>query len=359
MKFIDIFKKKELNIEKIATNSSSFIKSICTLDIPEDYIGFKLYMSFLEGINSYKIGKAKTFEYIEDVYCESFKLSSKTDEYKKAIIKMENSMIKFNPIIMPNGEKIPVIFNTSSLIKRWMELQDDFLIPSIKKNMYYSDSLIENILNSLSVNQLKFAENILFHFYEDYLNGNITGLSLDEIVRREYNIEYTTNIPFKKYSYTQLVENILWSDDVYENYNKEIDNYDDVNYDEIGDEQIREKIEFLWENSLLEVCSKNFTLYNSRSINNFLYSSKIGDKHKIVKYKLLDVSIFNSLIKYVHELEAFKNLIKQKVDFLIIDDKEFKNSIKINHGKAKYKYLLKLIDSVYLYGGHDFQSNIY
>jgi len=223
--------------------------------------------------------------------------------------------------------------------------------------MYYPDRLIEKINNSLTTNQLKFAENILFYFYEDYLDGNITGLSLDEIVRREYDVEYTSNIPFRKYSYTQLVENIVWTDEVFEDHNKESDNYDDNSFDEIeiGDEIIRDRIELLWKNSLFEVCWKNFGLYNSGSI---FSTSNIEVGHKIIKHQLLDVSIFNSLSKYVHELEAFKNLIKPKVDFLILDDKEIKNIIEIEHGKAKYKHFLKLIESVYLYGSHDVQANM-
>jgi len=83
MKFMNLFRKKNLNIEKIATKSNSFIKSICTLDDPEEYIGYKLYMSFLDGIDSYKSGKAKAYKYIIDILCESYGLSSTTDNYKK------------------------------------------------------------------------------------------------------------------------------------------------------------------------------------------------------------------------------------------------------------------------------------
>jgi len=46
---------------------------------------------------------------------------------------MDNNIIKYDQIINPKGEMIPVLFNTSSLIKRWMELQDEYLIPTIKK----------------------------------------------------------------------------------------------------------------------------------------------------------------------------------------------------------------------------------
>jgi|GEM_PF-4897079 len=332
MIFFNKTNKKE-RVENIVLNSSNFIKSLNLSNKPDnEFIGYNLYLEIVAGIKRFDEGKLQSKDYIKDALYKAFNLPS-TSEYDKIINQLNNN----KRIVGENTE-----FTVSSLIKRWMEIQDNFLIPSFKETMGYSDTLIEQINNSLTSNELKFAENILFDFYENYLMGHITGLSLDEITRQEYGLNYTTGIPFKKYSYTQLINDKLWEDDIYK-YREENDDEEDSNEEEyddyikIGDEKVREKLESLMGGVLNEV-SRCFYCFDSEYKNN------------VIKYPILEVGIFDSLNKYIYELEAFKNLTKQKVDFLVVfDNNDIRQKIKKNHGKKKHKYLLELIEGIYYY----------
>jgi len=341
---------KKINLENIVLNSSDFIKSLNLSDKPDNkFVGYTLYLKIVEGIEKFNESKAKTSEYIKDAVCNSFNLST-SSEYNKTINRLQQNKRIVGNITIGDVKK-NVEFTIAALIKRWMELQDNFLIPTFKETMNYSDTLIEQINNSLTPNELKLAENILFNFYEDYLMGNITGLSLDEITRKEYELNYTSYIPFKKYSYTQLINDRLWTDKIYTDREPESDyEFEDDDEDndliEVGDEKVREKLDSLWGNSLNEVGNRNWDFYSSTQ------------KNKIIKYPILEIGIFNSLNKYTYELEVFKNTSQQKVDFLVIfDNHEILDNVKKYHGRKKYKYLIELIDSLYNYGTSNIPTN--
>jgi len=331
-----LFKNKKN--DDFVLNAGGFLKSL-------DLSGSKksnnplytLHLEILRGVDNLNQSQKKVSNYVIDLFQKSFDLSSK----KKCQIQINRLNEKR---AVGNIE-----FTISELIKRWMELQDETLISTFKETMNYSDYQIEQINNSLTSKELKFAENILFNFYENYLKGKITGLSLDEITKQTFFLYYTNELPFNKYSYVQLVDNHNWREEIYkypvEENDAEFDD-DDNSEENIEEDEITIKLDETWGNSIWEVGNRNWGFYDFEL------------KNKTLKYAILDTDIFESLNKYVFELEVFKNLSLPKKKFLsVLDNQRILNIIQDYHGEEKRERMVKLINSVYNYKSNKEQDN--
>lgn len=323
---MNLFSKKT-NRDNIVLNSANFIKS---LDLSgtkiNDFVGYNLYLEILKSFEELNESYKKASNYIDNLFRESFVLSKFKDSEKiKTILNNEKR-------IVGNIE-----FTVAALIKRWMELQDDALSPTFKETMNYSDSQIEQIKNSLLANELKFAEILLNEFYKNYLKGEITGLSLDKITKKTFYLNYSNNIPFKKYSNIQFVDNHSWRENVFK-YPIDEDS-DDKNEEELEiEDEITKRLDDSLGDSIWEIGNRNFTLYDFEL------------KKKTLKYPILNISVFESLDKYVSDIEVFKNSYCAKMKFLMVfDNSDILYSIENYHGKEKRESMTKLIDAIYNY----------
>jgi len=296
---------------------------------------YTLHLEIIKGVDNLNYSKRKASNYVIELFQKSFDLSSK-----------KKCQIQINRL---NEKRVVgrIEFTISRLIKRWMELQDETLISTFKETMQYSDYQVEQIINSLTSKELKFAENLLFNFYENYLEGQITGLSLDEITSQTFYLNYANGLPFNKYSYVQLVDNHDWRENIYK-YSIEVDvaEFDDDEViddseEYIEEDEVMEKLDETWGNSIWEVGSRNWDFYDCEL------------KNKTLKYAILDADIFESINKYVFELEVFKNLAIPKIEFLVLVDNQLMlDNIQKYQGNAKRERMVKLINSVY-----DYKSN--
>lgn len=341
--FPKLFKESKVTKE-ILVNSGEFIDSLNLSEPKEKFIGYEKYLQLIDGINKLNNSKIEIHNYIKEAFCSSFGCSLDSNEYKNVLRSLELKKRIFGETTLQNGKKSILSFTIASLIKRWMELQDNYLIPTFKNTMCYSSDIIDNINNSLTSQELKFAEMLLKDFYKDYLKGAITGLSIDEITKKEFGLYYTSSIPFGKYSYVQIGKDMLWSSDIYEDDSDYMFD-DDADTDEIEDEieliedSVEEKINNSWGNSLNELGFRNYEFYNG------------SEDYKVIKYPIMNTNIFESINKFTHELEVFKNLLQPKKDFLIIfDNEEILRAIKKYHGRRKFRYLINLIKHAYIYG---------
>jgi hypothetical protein len=305
-------------------------------------VGYDLYLGVVEGVKSYESSSRTCNTFVNELLKEAYGTSGDTLKLKKNL----NS-----ELIVICGQE----FTKASLIKRWMELQDLFLIPTFMNTMKYSEFQIEMIKNSLSLNEVKFAESLLNNFYENYLLGRITGLSLNSITEKNFALSYTNNLKFGIYSNIMLRDNNSWKGNQFINFlEDDEDEEDDDDIEEI--ENIEIKLDLGLGDSINEVSNRNWDFYYPDSV--YMESSNLKKPINIPIYKhdLLEVSVFSALDKYVYELESFKNLYPPRLEFLSIYDHGY---ILSHFSRKDFKKISKLIDATYGFssGNYVFRDN--
>ena len=233
------------------------------------------------------------------------------------------------------NKHIELAMTTSQTMKRWMELQDETLLPTFRRIMHYTDEIIALIEHSLKAEELHIAGWMINEFYPAHMTGKYDGIPLDKEYGKMYHIYLTSlmesytspyDIP---YSYTE-VENGEEEWEVDQNY---VGVFKEDEEDS-GDEEEVDQAELNYdEDDVLPRLIKSY--------------ERIGAKGRIKLTKPLKLlGAYESLQKYVIEMEHFKAFSKLRRDVCrVFNDAEVRLAIQQYHGNEVLDTLDRFLHS--------------
>lgn len=87
-----------------------------------------------------------------------------------------------------NGEEVKISMTPDILIEKWMQFQDETLIPTFKETMHHTDQMINAIKAAVKPEEVELGKMIM-DFYNQYREGKIDDLPLDPIYEKMFGVK--------------------------------------------------------------------------------------------------------------------------------------------------------------------------
>lgn len=275
-----------------------------------------------------------SFSAVRDEFCNVYRVTDINKAKGLLLEQMYNPAIS-GRFIGSRNKHIELAMTTSQTMKRWMELQDETLLPTFRRTMHYTDEIIALIEHSLKGEELHIAGWMINEFYPAHMTGKYDGISLDEEYGKMYHINLTSFMEFYSspydipYSYTEVVngEEEWEVDQNYEGVFGEAEE-DSVDEGEIDEDELNYD-----EDDVLPRLIKSY--------------ERIGAKGHIRLTKPLKLlGAYESLQKYVIEMEHFKAFSKLRRDVCrVFNDAEVRLAIQQYHGDEALDTLDRFLHS--------------
>jgi len=274
-----------------------------------------------------------SFNAIRDELCSVYRMMDIERVEGLVLEQIHNRAI--NGRFMDSRNKhIELAMTTSQTMKRWMELQDETLLPTFRRIMHFTDEIIALIRQSLKAEELHIAGWMINEFYPSHMIGKYDGISLDKEYGKMYFIYLTSLISYTSpydipYSYTE-VENGEEEWEVDQNYDGIFGEAEEDGVDEEGVDEVELNYD---EDDVLPRLIKSY--------------ERIGAKGHIRLIKPLKLlGAYESLQKYVIEMEHFKAFSKLRRDvYRVYNDAEVRLAIQQYHGDEALDILDRFLHS--------------
>ena len=275
-----------------------------------------------------------SFNAIRDELCNVYRTTDIGTVEGRVLEQIHNRTIS-GRFMDSRNKHIQLAMTTSQTMKRWMELQDETLLPTFRRIMHYTDEIIALIEHSLKGEELHIAGWMINEFYPAHMTGKYDGISLDEEYGKMYHINLTSlmecySSPYDvPYSYTE-VENgeEEW----------EVDQNDDGVFWEAEEDGVDE-----------EGITEDELNYDADEVLPRLIASyeRIGAKGRIRLIKPLKLlGAYESIQKYIIEMEHFKAFSKLRRDVCrVFNDAEVRLAIQQYHGDEALNTLDRFLHS--------------
>lgn len=275
-----------------------------------------------------------SFSAVRDEFCNVYRVTD-INKAKGLLLEQIHNLVINGRFRDSRNKHIELTMTTSQTMKRWMELQDETLLPTFRRIMHFTDEIMELIEHSLKAEELHIARWMINEFYPAHMTGKYDGISLDKAYGKIYHIYLTSlmesytspyDIP---YSYIE-VEN--------EEEEWEVDQNDDGVFWEAEDDNVDE-----------EAIAEDELNYDADEVLPILIASyeRIGAKGRIKLTKPLKLlGAYESLQKYIIEMEHFKAFSRLRRDVcLIFNDAEVRLAIQQYHGDEALDTLDRFLHS--------------
>lgn len=277
-----------------------------------------------------------SFKAIRDELCSVYRTTNIEIIEGRILEQIHNQAIG-GKFMDSRNKRIKLAMTTSQTMKRWMELQDETLLPTFRRIMHYTDEIIALIEHSLKAEELQIAGWMINEFYPAHMTGKYDGISLDEEYGKMYHIylrhfaDYTSpyDIP---YSYTE-VENgeEVWEIDQNDDSvfsEAEEDSEDSMDEEEIAEDELNHDAD--------EVLPRLITSYE-----------RIGAKGRIRLISPLRLlGAYESVQKYIIEMEHFKAFSKLRNQvYLLYNNSDVRLAIQQYHGDEALQTLDRFLHS--------------
>ncbi len=279
---------------------------------------------------------------IQEKIASTYNVRVGSKEYKKIIVQQIEEEREFGEYLDSEGNKIELKMTTGQLMKRWMELQDETLLPTFKQTMLYTEEMINKINNSLTKQEEEIAQWILSEFFPKYILSGYDGISLDKVYGDVYNIYLSSldgvseALNSLKYSYVEVEggsEDWVEGDVFDEDDEDEEDEDEDDEDDELKHEEWEEKY---WLNGFGEEEDEMEEDYLEHDVLMKLIRSceRLSSSTKrTIQGSLKNVCIYKTLYKFILQLEYFKAFEQFYIDtYAVYCSKRIRIAIQQTHG---------------------------
>ena len=264
-----------------------------------------------------------SFKAIRDEFCSVYRVTD-INKAKGLLLEQIHNLVINGRFRDSRNKHIELTMTTSQTMKRWMELQDETLLPTFRRIMHYTDEIIALIEHSLKGEELHIAGWMINEFYPAHMTGKYDGISLDKAYGKMYHIYLTSFMEFYSSPY-----DIPYSYIKVENEEEEWEAEDDsVDEGEIDEDELNYD-----EDDVLPRLIKSY--------------ERIGAKGHIRLTKPLKLlGAYESLQKYIIEMEQFKAFSRLRRDVcLMFNDAEVRLAIQQYHGDEALDTLDRFLHS--------------